>query len=151
MPLKKVMSQAALIHSARALFLCLAASFLLAASARAELRFDAFLGYDDILPERSWFPITCEIFNDGPAFNAVIEVTAQDFGQGQTRRFALDLPTNTRKRVTIPVFASSRAWNVRLVDERGKVRSETTLQPRRTMRNNLPLVAALARTVAGVP
>jgi hypothetical protein len=151
MPLKKVICQAALIPSGRALSLWVAALLLLAAPARADLRFDAFLGYDDILPERSWFPVTCEVFNDGPAFNAVVEVTAQDFGQGQTRRVMLDLPTNTRKRITIPVFATARNWNVRLLDERGKVRAEQTLVPRRMMKNNLPLIAALARTVAGVP
>jgi hypothetical protein len=151
MPLKKVICQAALIPSGRVLSLCVAALLLLAGSARAELRFDAFLGYDDIIPERSWFPITCEIFNDGPAFNAVVEVTAQDFGEGQTRRVMLDLPTNTRKRITIPVFATSRNWNVRLLDERGKVRAEQPLVPRRMMKSGLPLIAALARTVAGVP
>jgi hypothetical protein len=151
MPPKKVICQAALAFSRRALCLWVAAWWLAAFPAGAELRFDPFLGYDDILPERSWFPITCEIFNDGPAFNAVIEVTAQDFGQGQVRRFMLDLPTNTRKRVTIPVFATARTWNIRLLDERGKVRSETTLQPRRVMKNNLPLIAALSRTVGGVP
>jgi hypothetical protein len=151
MPPKKAICQAALVFSRRALCLCAAALWLAAFSAGAELRFDPFLGYDDILPERSWFPITCEIYNDGPAFNAVIEVTAQDFGQGQTRRFMLDLPTNTRKRITIPVFATARTWNIRLLDERGKVRSEQTLQPRRVMKNNLPLIAALARTVGGVP
>src|SRR5208282_1859131 len=62
-----------------------------------------------------------------------------------------DLPTNTRKRIVIPVFAIARNWNVRLLDERGKVRGEQLLQPRRTMRNNLPLLAALSRTVGGIP
>ncbi len=151
MPLKKVKSQTALIHSGCAWFLWVAALLLLAIPVRADLRFDAFLGYDDILPERSWFPITCEIFNDGPAFNAVVEVAARDYGEGQTRRFMLDLPTNTRKRITIPVYATSGNWNVRLLDERGRVRSEQSLTPRRMMKNNLPLIAALARTVAGVP
>ncbi|HEV7924843.1 MAG TPA: hypothetical protein VGR14_05780 [Verrucomicrobiae bacterium] len=151
MPLKKVICQAALIPSGRALILWLAVLSLLTVPLRAELRFDAFLGYDDILPERSWFPITCEIFNDGPAFNAVVEVTARDYGEGQTRRFMLDLPTNTRKRITIPVFATSGNWNVRLLDERGRPRSEQSLSPRRMMKNNLPLIAALSRTVAGVP
>jgi hypothetical protein len=151
MPPKKVICLAARACSRRALCLWVGALWLAAFSAGAELRFDPFLGYDDILPERSWFPITCEIFNDGPAFNAVIEVTAQEFGQGQVRRFTLDLPTNTRKRITIPAFATARTWNIRLLDERGKVRSETMLQPRRVMKNNLPLIAALARTVAGVP
>jgi hypothetical protein len=151
MPPKQVIFQAALVFCRRAWSLGVAALWLAAFSASADLRFDPFLGYDDILPERSWFPITCEIFNDGPAFNAVIEVTAQDFGQGQTRRFMLDLPTNTRKRVTIPVFATAQLWNIRLLDERGKVRSETTLRPRRVLKNNLPLIAALSRTVGGVP
>jgi hypothetical protein len=151
MPLKKVIFQAALVLSRRSLSLWLAALLLAALPVRAELRFDAFLGYDDILPERSWFPIVCEVFNDGPAFNAVVEVTAQDFGAGQVRRFMLDLPTNTRKRITIPVFASAHNWTVRLLDERGKVRSEQNLTPRRVMKNTLPLIAALSRTVSGMP
>jgi hypothetical protein len=152
MPRKKVIRLAALAFNRRAWALWMVVLSLAAAfSVSADLRFDPFLGYDDILPERSWFPITCEIFNDGPAFNAVIEVTAQDFGTGQSRRLMLDLPTNTRKRVTIPVFATARTWNVRLLDEHGKVRSETTLQPRRVMKNNLPLIAALPRTVSGMP
>jgi hypothetical protein len=147
-----VICQAAFNLGRRAFSLRVAALLLLAAlPARADLRFDPFLGYDDILPERSWFPITCEVFNDGPAFNAVIEVTAQDFGPGQTRRFMLDLPTNTRKRITIPVFATAHNWTVRLLDERGRVRSEQTLQPRKVMKNNLPLFAGLARTVSGMP
>jgi hypothetical protein len=72
MPPKKVICQAALLFSRRAWCLWMAALWMAAIPAGAELRFDPFLGYDDILPERSWFPITCEIFNDGPAFNAVI-------------------------------------------------------------------------------
>jgi len=149
-PSTKVVGRA-ILAGRRAIGFLLAAFLLSALAARADLRFDPFLGYDDILPERSWFPITCEIFNDGPAFNAVIEIAAQDFGTGQSRRFLLDLPTNTRKRVTIPVYASARSWNVRLLDERGNVRSETTLTPRWMMRNHLPLIAALPRTVSGMP
>jgi hypothetical protein len=151
MPPKKVICLRARVPGRRVLSVVAAALCLAAVSARAALQFDAFLGYDDILPERSWFPITCEIYNDGPAFNATVEVTARDFGQGQPRRMALDLPTNTRKRIVIPVFSTARNWNVRLLDERGKVRAEQPLQPRRTMRNNLPLIAALSRTVAGIP
>ena len=151
MPPKKVICLRARVPGRRVLSVVAAALCLAAVSARAALQFDAFLGYDDILPERSWFPITCEIYNDGPAFNATVEVTARDFGQGQPRRMALDLPTNTRKRIVIPVFATAGNWDVRLLDERGKVRAEQPLQPRRTMRNNLPLLAALSRTVAGIP
>jgi len=127
------------------------AIFSAAGTARAALQFDVFLGYDDILPERSWFPITCELHNDGPSFNAVIEITAEDFGRGQTRRVALDLPANTRKRLFIPVYATARDWSVRLLDERGKVRAEQTLRTAKVMRSGLPLTASLARTVAGTP
>ncbi len=120
-------------------------------TAGAALQFDVFLGYDDILPERSWFPITCELHNDGPSFNAVIELTAEDIGRGQTRRVALDLPANTRKRLFIPVFATARDWSVRLLDERGRVRAEQDVRTARVMRSGLPLVASLSRTVAGTP
>ncbi len=87
----------------------LAVLLCLATAARAALQFDAFLGYDNIVPERSWFPVTCELQNDGPPFNAVIEVSADEFGRaGLVRRFPIDLPTNTRKRICIPVFSSVR-------------------------------------------
>ena len=128
-----------------------AALFCLATAARAALQFDAFMGYDDLVPEQGWFPITCEVDNDGPPFNAVIEITARDFGPGQVRRFALDLPTNTRKRVFIPLFATARTWDVRLLDSNGKVRSETALDRGRSVKNGLPLVAGLARVTAGLP
>jgi hypothetical protein len=148
---KKVIRQSPFLFVRRAF--CWSVAFLLLAAvpARAALQFDAFLGYDDYLPERSWFPISCELYNDGPPFNAVIEVSAEDFGRGQTRRFALDLPTNTRKRIFIPVFASARSWNVRLVDESGKVRAETLLDQGKSLGNGLPLVAGLARTTSGLP
>jgi len=40
----------------------------------ANLQFDVFLGYDGIVPEASWFPVICEIKNDGPGFTATIEI-----------------------------------------------------------------------------
>ena len=129
----------------------LAALFCAAAAARAALQFDAFLGYDDLLPETSWFPITCELHNDGPPFNAVIEISPLDFNKSQVRRFPIDLPTNTRKRVFIPMFSSTSAWSVRLLDESGKVRGEVLLDHGQTVKNELPLVAGLARITAGLP
>ena len=44
--------------------------------ARAELRFDVFPGYDGTVREAAWFPITCEIFNDGPPIRAIIDAFA---------------------------------------------------------------------------
>src|SRR5215510_7242475 len=92
-------------------------------SGRAALQFDVFPGYDGIIPEGSWFPVICEIKNDGGPFVGVIEVTPGNYNQGQTRRAIVELPTGTLKRLTIPVFSTSRGyatWDVRLLDERGK-------------------------------
>ena len=41
---------------------------------RAAIQFDPFVGYEGNVHEAGWFPITCEVFNDGPSFNAVIEI-----------------------------------------------------------------------------
>jgi hypothetical protein len=128
------------------------ASLLLVGAARAALQFDVFLGYDGIMPERGWFPIVCELDNDGPSFTGVVEVNSDQLGTGQTRRMVVDLPTNTRKRVVIPVFSTPHPWTVRLLDERGKIRAEqVAMQIRRTIERNMPLVAAVSRNVGGVP
>src|SRR6478672_2492582 len=58
--------------------------------AQGALQFDVFLGYDGIVPEASWFPVVCEIKNDGPSFKGIVEITP-DYGQGQTRRQEVEL------------------------------------------------------------
>ena len=96
---------------------------------RAELQFDVFLGYDGIVPQASWFPVVCEIKNDGPPFVGTVELDGGRFNQEQTRRAVVELPTGTLKRFVIPVFSTTRSfgsWDVRLLDERGKVRAEQT-------------------------
>ena len=83
----------------------------LAAPARAALQFDVFLGYggqpsgfDGVLREAGWFPVACEVFNDGPSFKAMFELSTSQMGGGQTRRIVVELPTNTRKRFVLPAF-----------------------------------------------
>ena len=121
----------------------------------AVLQFDVFLGYDSLVPEASWFPVVCEIKNDGPAFMGVVEVTGGQFDDGQTRRLGVELPTGTLKRVVIPVFSTARAyssWDVRLLDERGRVRGEQAgMRPRRLLAANAPLIGSLSRTAGGTP
>src|SRR5215470_3544134 len=142
-----------------ALSLLLAAVFfsLVVASVtrtEAAIQFDVFLGYDGIVPEASWFPIVCEIKNDGPSFNGTIELTPGRYNEGQSCRLPLELPTCTLKRVVIPVFSSSRggSWEVHLLDERGKTRAEQlALQPRKQLARGTPLVGALSRTPGGIP
>jgi hypothetical protein len=137
-----------------------AALLLLAGPGRAAgpppPRFDVSLGYQNMVPDQGWFPITCEVQNDGPPFNAIIEVSADQLGRGQTRRMKLDLPTGTLKRVVIPVFTAgnlwtANLWNVVLLDERGRVRAQATTPPARRISHELPLVAGLCRTVPGLP
>jgi hypothetical protein len=121
---------------------------------KAVLQFDIFVGYDGIVREASWFPVGCEVFNDGPSFNAVVEIQSGGLGSDQVRRIPLELPTNTRKRFVIPFFGTgSRVpqWNVRLLDERGKVIAEQmNLQPRMVMSEAI-LLGGLPRTFGGLP
>ena len=121
---------------------------------RAELQFDVFPGYDNIVREAGWFPIACEIFNDGASFNAVVEISSGNLRSDQVRRIPIELPTNTRKRFSIPVFAKGGRffqWNARLVDENGKVRAErSTMQPKLLAWEGI-LLGALPRSFAGTP
>src|SRR5438309_10839805 len=71
-----------------------------AASTPTPLQFDVFLGYDGVVPEASWFPVVCEIKNEGPSFTGTIELTSDN--QAQTRRLMVELPTGTLKRVVRP-------------------------------------------------
>ena len=122
---------------------------------RAVLQFDVFLGYDSIVPPACWFPVVCEIKNDGPPFVGTVELDGGRFSQGQTRRAVVELPTGTLKRFVIPVFSTSSglsSWDVRLLDERGKVRGEQTgLRPKRQIAAGTPLLGAVVRTPAGTP
>ena len=79
------------LNYGRGFLLSLAAALLLLAGLEcpaAGPRFDVFPGYGNnfIVPDQGWFPITCELQNDGPAFNAIIEISAAQMGRGQTRR-----------------------------------------------------------------
>src|SRR5436190_3962120 len=140
----------------RALFfvICLVALCVGSPALRAALQFDVFLGYGGIVPEASWFPLVCEVKNDGPTFTGTVELTSGN--QGQTRRITVELPTGTLKRFVLPAFSgaaqSYSRWDVRLFDERGRVRSEQLgLSARKQISNETPLLGALARTSLGVP
>ncbi|MDB6112988.1 MAG: hypothetical protein JWR69_4738, partial [Pedosphaera sp.] len=139
----------------RLLMLLLVLLGSLTLSARAALQFDVFLGYDGVVSEASWFPVVCEVKNDGPSFNGTIEVSSGSFNQNQTRRMVVELPTGTLKRLVIPVFSSARyqsRWDVRLLDERGRVRAEQlAVQPKRQLSARTVVMGALPRSAGGVP
>ncbi len=128
---------------------------LLTLAARAALQFDVFLGYDGVVPEAAWFPAVCEVKNDGPSFTGVIEISSGRFNESQTRRLVVELPTGTLKRVLIPVFSTARyqsTWDIRLLDERGKVRAQQlNVPPKKQIASATTLIGALPRTANGVP
>ena len=59
-------------------------------TSQAAIQFDVFLGYDGIVPQASWFPVVCEIKNDGPSFVGTVEVDAGKFNQDQTRQAVVE-------------------------------------------------------------
>ena len=122
--------------------------------ARAELRFDVFPGYDGTVREAAWFPITCEIFNDGPPIRGIIEITPANYGKGQTQRVPVELPTGTLKRIVIPAFMPNRyptPWNVRLIDERGRVVKDALgVQAQRAVGWETKIIGSLPRVASGM-
>ena len=71
--------------------LCCLAAFC--ARGQAPPQFDVFLGYDGLVPEATWFPLQCEVKNDGPPFIGIIEVEPGNANPGQVRRMVVELPT----------------------------------------------------------
>ena len=137
-----------------ALFLVISLWFGTAALSRAALQFDVFLGYDGLIPEASWFPVVCEVKNDGPSFTGTVEIKGS-YSQDQALYTTVELPTGTLKRFVLPVFANGRgyaSWDVRLLDERGKTRSEQLgLRARKQLAHGAPLMGSLPRTPGGTP
>src|SRR5688572_12708142 len=135
-------------------------ALMTACISRAALQFDVMPGYESKIREAAWFPVTCEIFNDGLSFNAIIEVSGGQFGGEQTRQVPVELPTNTRKRIIIPMFASGSSrfggqetWTGKLLDSNGKpIRG---IDPRVSQTRVLPLestlMGALPRNFGGSP
>lgn len=126
----------------------------------AELQFDVFLGYgsqptgyDGQVREAGWFSLGCEVYNDGAGFDAVVEVRSRSGGGEDIRRVELELPSGTRKRFSIPVFAAGRGgvWDVRLLDSRGRERAKHEgLRPRVVLWEGF-LMGTVARTYAAAP
>jgi len=122
---------------------------------RAAIQFDVYLGLDNYVPEASWFPIICEVNNDGPAFNGTIEVTGGLGQSGYPRLVPVELPTGTRKRITIPMFCSGSyngEWSAVLRHENGRVLEERgNLRPQRIVNRGATFIGALPRQLGWSP
>ncbi len=120
---------------------------------QAEIQFDVFLGFDDKVREGHWFPASFEIHNDGPAFTGTVSVAPESTFDTQRRGFSIELPSGTRKRVSIPVFSANRytRWHARLQDASGKtVAEKSNLQPR-DIAAAIPILGAIPRSFGGLP
>jgi hypothetical protein len=119
------------------------------------VRFDMFPGYDGLIPQGSWFPITFEVQNDGEAFIGTVEVTSGQINAGLERSMKVELPSGTTKRFTIPVFSGvtwNPQWSARLLDERRRVRAEADGgNIRRFNAALLPIAAAVSRHLPVLP
>lgn len=128
--------------------------FLVAVRPCQALQFDVFIGYGGIVREVGWFPVSCEVMNDGAAFTGTIEITGTYLGSKQRRRVTLELPTNTRKRAVIPVFyrgGGLPSWDARLYDENGKLQAEQSGVRVKEVAWEGVLMGSVARTFAGTP
>lgn len=135
--------------------LILALMLIFGLRTQAALQFDVFIGFDGVVHEGEWFPVTCEVFNDGPGFNGVIEISGGPFSSDQSRLVPVELPTNTRKRIYIPVFASGGrfggGWEARLKDGSGKVLAERQNPQVKTVAWESTVLGAVPRSFSGMP
>lgn len=127
-------------------------SFLTFSSRCGAFQFDVFIGYGGVVREVGWFPVLCEVKNDGPAFTGTIEIAKAHFGAEQKHRIILELPTNTQKRITFPLFYSGGfpSWNVKLRDESGKVREQLNVNAKEVAWEGV-IMGSVPRTFPGAP
>ncbi|HUS33805.1 MAG TPA: hypothetical protein VM680_00490 [Verrucomicrobiae bacterium] len=135
--------------------ICISLALATAAHVSAAIQFDVFVGYDGVTREAAWFPVAFEVHNDGPSFNGVIEINSSQFGGEPDRRIPVELPTNTRKRIVVPMFASGARqmgnWDARLFDAGRKVRAERLGVQVRSANWQTVMLGALPRSFAGMP
>lgn len=128
-------------------------AILLPRPAAAKIQFDVFIGYDSIIRSAAWFPVGIEVLNEGPSFDGVIEIASSQFG-GQSQRYAVELPTGTRKRLVVPAFSPSGNFaqiDARLLDAAGKIREERPAQrPRISPWDNF-MLGAMPAQYSGMP
>jgi len=119
----------------------------------AKIQFDVFPGYDTVARSGAWYPVVFEVLNDGAGFDAVIEISPGQSG-GVVQRVAVELPSNTRKRILIPCFATSQGittLDARLLDADGKVRADNLGQRLTQLGWENFLLGAAPQSFSGMP
>lgn len=122
-------------------------------AAQGKVQFDVVPGYDNLVRAGAWYPVMIEVFNDGPSFEAVVELSGGQFGSVLTR-VPVELPTHTRKRFAVPLFCPSQSYlavNGRLLDSRGRVQDEQPGQRVALVGWEVPLLGSLPGNFGGTP
>ncbi len=121
--------------------------------AQGKVQFDVVPGYDTLVRAGAWYPVTIEVFNDGPSFEAVVELSGGQFGNVLTR-VPVELPTHTKKRFAVPLFCTSQNFlsvDGRLLDSRGRVQDERQGQRVTLVGWDVPLLGSLPGNFSGTP
>lgn len=131
--------------------LWIAIGLCLGPAARAEIQFDMFPGFQGALAERSWNPIVFELSNDGDTVNGEIHI--QTDRQETQIRVPIELPPNTTKRISLPVFAHNSyptGWSAELREGGGRLAS-TRPNGILMVPESIPLVGSLPQSAKGGP
>ena len=116
--------------------------------AKGEIQFDVFMGFAGKARQGEWFPVTFEIFNDGPTFDGQVELGP---GKNPVYLYNVELATNTRKRFTLPVFCNGNTgWSAKLKNGRKTVAKHDELRLNSTDPGTV-LIGALSGQQAGGP
>jgi len=123
---------------------------------RADIpQFDVFAGYGGTTIEANWFPVVCEVRNEGPTFNAVFEFSEGNQGSDFVRRLAIELPTGTLKRFSFPMYSAGRymvRYHAVLRDQEGRIIAEQNgIQANRHVKWDSKLLGAIPASAAGMP
>ena len=117
---------------------------------KAEVQFDVFMGFAGKAKQGEWFPVTFEIFNDGPIFDGQVELRPR-FGDNPVYDYNVELATNTRKRFTLAVFADTNSgWSAKLKNG-GKTVAKHDELKLDSFDSTAVLVGALSGQQAGGP
>lgn len=119
----------------------------------AGLQFDVFPGYGDVLRQNHWCPFTFELHHEGPGFSGFIRL--RDPGSNFSQSIPIELPTNTRKRVVMPVYyqgGNIYNWVAELVTASGDVLEERSqFSGQQEVTPSGFVLGSVSRSISGQP
>ena len=118
-------------------------------------QFDIFVGFEATTMEANWFPVVCEVRNEGPTFTAVFEFFEGNEGSDFVRRMPIELPTGTLKRFSFPMYSPGRygtQFGAVLRTPNGRaIKRASNINPNTHLRWNSQLLCAIPASATGLP